>query len=106
MADIGAVAAVFRNHRAAFGRMVAERAAWIGAKAASARALGALLGNERHRSIKTDREHVFRGFEIGVSLAVPNVGSEQADAGADRLAVLGMAAHFARQRQQSECALQ
>src|SRR5262249_44798000 len=87
-------------------RMVAERPPRIGAEAASARPLGALLGNERHRSIETDSEHVFRRFEIGVCLAVLNIGSEPANAGADRLAILGMAAHFARQRKQSERALQ
>src|ERR1700758_4779733 len=98
VADIGAIAAVLRNDRAALDRMVAERPAWIGAKAASARALGTLLGDERHRAIETDREYLLRRLQIGVGLAMLNVGSEPADAGADRLAILGMAAHFARQR--------
>ena len=44
--------------------------------------------------------------EVGVGLAVLDVGAEAADAGEDRLAVFGMLADLARQRQQAERALE
>ena len=40
------------------------------------------------------------GVEVGVGLAVLHVGAEAADAGQDRLAVVGMRADLARQREQ------
>ena len=106
VADIGTVAALLGHDRAALGRVIAERAARIGAEAALARTLGDLFGDQRHRAIEADGEDLLRGIEIGVGLAVLDVGSETADAGADRLAVLGVAADFARQRQERERALE
>ena len=81
--------------------VVADGAARIGAEAA-ARAFGFLLGDQRHRAIEADGEDLFGGIEIGVGLAVLDVRTEAADAGLDRLAVFGVLADFARQRQQRE----
>ena len=106
MADIGAIAALLRYDWAALGRMVAEQAAGIAAKAASARPFGPLLRDERHRAVEADREDLFRRIEIGVSLAVLNIGSKTADTGADRLAVFGVTADLARQGKESKRALQ
>jgi hypothetical protein len=97
VADIGAVAAILRHNRAALDRMIAERPAGIGAKASSARTLGAFLGDERHSAIKADGKDFLRRFEIGVGLAVLNVRPEPADAGADRFAVLRVPANLSRQ---------
>src|SRR5208282_680195 len=86
--------------------MRAERAARIGAEAAEARTFGMLFSNQRHRSVEADVKDIVAGFEIGVSLAVLHVRSEPADAGADRLAVLGMATDFARQGKQRKRAVE
>ena len=106
MADIGAVAALLDHHRATLVGMVAERAAGIGAEAAAFAGIELLLGDQRDRAIEPDVEHVVAGLEIGVGLAVLDVGAEAADAGQDRLAVLRMLADLARQRQQAERALE
>ena len=81
-------------------------AAGIGAEAAAFAGIELLLGDQRHRAVEADGEHVVAGFEIGVGLAVLDVGAEAADAGQDRFAVLGMLADLARQRQQAERAVE
>ena len=78
--------------------MIAERAAGIGAAAAPLlRPLGALLFDQRHGAVEPDGEHVVARRQIGVGLAVLHVGPEAADAGNDRLAVVGMLADLARE---------
>src|SRR5215470_5749562 len=81
--------------------MLAERAAGVAAEP-GARALGDLFRYQRHRAIEPDGEHVVTGLEIGVSLAVLDVGAVAADAGDDGMTVFRMAADLARQRQQLE----
>src|ERR1700722_20286331 len=102
VADIGAVAAGLGHDRAALVRVLAARAAGIGAETAFARTLGDLVGDQRHRPVLSDREHVVAGLEIGVGLAVLHIGTEAPDAGQDRLAVVGMLADLARQREEAE----
>src|SRR5262245_40304547 len=96
------VASVLHHDRAALVGMIAERPPGIGAEAAPARPLGALLLDQRHRAVEPDAEHVVACGEIGVGLAVLDIGPEAADAGDDRLAVVGMLADLARQRKQPE----
>src|SRR6516164_3666673 len=79
------------------GLLAAARAAGIGAAAALVGALGALLFDQRHGAVEPDGEHVVARGEIGVGLAVLHVGPEAADAGDDRLAVVGMLADLARE---------
>src|SRR5581483_9405465 len=98
----GAVTTILHHYSTALGRMLAERAAGLGAKSAAARRLQLLLRDQRDRAIETDAEHVVAGLEICVSLFVLHVGAIAADAGEDGLAGLRMTADCARQRQQSE----
>ena len=77
--------------------MIAERAAGIAAAAALVGSLGALLFDQRHGAVEPDGEHVVARRQIGVGLAVLHVGPEAADAGNDRLAVVGMLADLARE---------
>src|SRR5262245_29240976 len=102
VAHIRAIAAALDHDRSALVGVVAERAAGIGAEAALARALGLLLLDQRDRAVEPDGEHVVAVREVGVGLAVLHVGAEAADAGQDRLAVVGMLADLARQREQAE----
>src|SRR5262249_46676371 len=84
----------------------AERAAGIAAAAALLGALGALLFDQRHGAVEPDGEHVVTRREIGVGLAVLHVGPEAADAGDDRLAVVGMLADLAREGKQPQRAVE
>src|SRR5262249_44719234 len=102
VADIGAIAAVLDHDRPALVGMIAERAAGVGAEAPLAWPLGLLLLDQGHRAVEPDREHVVAVREVGVGLAVLHVGTEAADAGQDRLAVVGMLADLARQREEAE----
>ena len=97
--DIGAVAAAL-DRDTAKRRMIAERLAGIGAETAAARALGDLLGDQRHRAIEPDVEHLVAGLEAGIGLLMAHERPEAAEAGRDRLAGLRMLADLARQRQQ------
>src|SRR5262249_53153666 len=65
-------------------------------------ALGLLLLDQGHRAVEPDREHVVAVREVGVGLAMLHIGAEAADAGQDRLAVVGMLADLARQRAEAE----
>src|SRR5262249_23626556 len=86
--------------------MLAERATGVGAEAAPARSLGFLLLDQGHRAVEPDGEHIVAGGEIGVGLAVLDIGSEAADTGEDRLAVIGMPADLAWQREEPERAVE
>src|SRR5215510_2578502 len=97
VADIGPVASVAGNDLAASFRMLAERAA---GRRGAAPALLRLFGDQRDGAVEAEAEHVIAGLQVGVSLAVLDIGAIAADAGDDRLAGLGMTADFARQRQQ------
>src|SRR5262249_35241516 len=74
----------------------------IGAEAALTRTLRLLLLDQRHRTVEPDRQHIVAGGEVGVGLAMLHIGTEAADAGQDRLAVVGMLADLAREREQAE----
>src|SRR5262249_15383713 len=102
VADIWTIATVLDHDRPALVGMIAERAAGVGAEAPLAWALGLLLLDQGHRAVEPDREHVVAVREVGVGLAVLHVGTEAADAGQDRLAVVGMLADLARQREEAE----
>src|SRR6185503_1990790 len=102
VADIRAVAAVLDHHRAALVGMFAERLPRVGAETAALAGIGFLLGDQGDRAIEAYGQDVFAGIEIGVGLAVLDVGPEAADAGDDRLAVLRVDADFARQREQRQ----
>src|SRR5271170_2843707 len=99
MGDVGPVAAVLHQHGAALVRMVAERAAGVAAEAA-ARALGDFLRDQRHRAVEADVEHIVARLDIGVGLAVLDIGAVAPDPGDDGLAAFGVTADFPRQRQQ------
>src|SRR5262245_6245086 len=99
---IGPVAPALYHDRAALVGMIAERAPGIGAEAAPARPLGALLLDPRHRAVEPDAERGVARGEIRVDLAVLDIGPEPAHAGDDRLAVVGMLADLARQREKPE----
>src|SRR6202011_1128397 len=102
VADVGAVAAVLRRHRAALYRMLAERPAGVGTEAAPALALELLVRNQRHRAVEPDGEHVVARLEACVAFAVLHIGAEAADAGEDGLAVFRVAPDLARAREQAE----
>ena len=106
VADIRAIAAFLGHDGAALGRVVTDGTARIGAEAALARPLGDFLGDQRHRPVEADGKGFLGGVEIGVGLAMLHIGSETADAGADRFAVFGVASDFARQREKSERAFE
>src|SRR5262249_37492506 len=97
VAGIGPVTSVLDHDGAALVGMIAERAAGIAAAAALVGPLGALLLDQRHGAVEPDGEHVVARREIGVGLAVLHIGPEAADAGNDRLAVVGMLADLARE---------
>ncbi len=80
--------------------MIAERLAGIGAEAATAWALGDLLGDQRDGTVQTDIEHLIAGLEAGIGLLVLHERPEPAEAGGDRLPGFRMLADLARQRQQ------
>src|SRR5208282_570008 len=100
VADVGAEPALLDADRAAL-RMLAEKAAGT---AAEARAAGAaLLGDDEvDRAVGADFEHVVVAAEVGVGLAVLDIGAVPADAGQDRLAARRMPRHLARQREERE----
>src|SRR6202011_3913326 len=97
-----AVAALLDQNRPAALRMVAERAARVGAETAALAGIGPLLGDQRDRAVEADREHVLARIQVRVSLALLHVGAKAPDAGQDRLATLRALADFARQREQLE----
>src|SRR5262249_5129787 len=97
VAGIGPITSVLHHDGAALVGMIAEHAAGIAAAAALVGALGALLLDQRHGAVESDGEHVVACRQIGIGLAVLHVGPEAADAGNDRLAVVGMLADLARE---------
>src|SRR5262249_24981026 len=105
-AGIGPVTSVLDHDGAALVGMIAERAAGIAAAAALVGSLGALLFDQRHGAVAPDGEHVVARRQIGVSLGVLPVGPEAAGAGQDRLAIVGMLADLAREREQPERAVE
>ena len=86
--------------------MFSKRPARIGAEAATTGPLGFLVGNQRHGAIEPDGEYIISCFEIGVSLGMLHIGAESTDTGQDRFAVFRVLADFARQREQSKCAIE
>ena len=70
--------------------------------AARARAAAVLLafGEQRHRAVEADGEHILGRFQRGIAAVMLQIRPEAAEARHDRLADFGMQAHFARQRQQ------
>ena len=58
-----------------------------------------LLGENIHRTVDADGEHVLRRVEVRIGAVMQHEGSEAAEIRHDRLAGFGMDADFARQRQ-------
>src|SRR5271168_3960526 len=93
MAHIRPVAPAIESDRAAF-RVSAELADQL--RTAPAAAL--CFGEHGNRAVEADIQHVVIGAERREAAAVFEIGAKPADPGADRLAGLGMAANFTRQR--------
>src|SRR5258707_375397 len=79
-------------------RMLAERLAGVGAETTAARTLGNFFGDQCHRAVEADVEHLVAGFEARIGLLVAHERAEAADTGGDRLAGFRMLADLARQR--------
>src|SRR4051794_21275636 len=100
MADIRTVAPAPDKDRPAFLRMLAQRATALCAEAALARTARTLLLDQGHGTVRADAQHILVGGEVGIGSAVLHVWSEAANPGDDRLSIVGMFAHLARQREQ------
>ena len=89
------------QHHLAAGRMGAEHLRRRGACGAEAPPREpALLGDDQvDRAVAADLQHVVVVAEIGVGLAVLNVGAVAPDAGEDRLLRFRVNCHLARQRE-------
>src|SRR5690348_1303597 len=95
MADIGAVAAAEQIDRRAVRRMVAKHAQ----RRRAAPATLLRLGEQRHRAVEADGEHVVVLAERLVEILMLDVWAEAATGGDDLLAAVGMEAELARQGQ-------
>ena len=73
---------------------------------AASRLLGAFVRDQGHRMIETDGENISRILEVGVGLAVLNIGSETAEIRQDRLAIFRVFADFAWQQEQFDGAVE
>ena len=99
--DVGPVAALVQRDRLAVLGVLADLAQLLGRGALPA----AGLGEQRHRAVHADRQHVVVGAEADEAVVL-DVGAVAVDAGLDRRAALGMAADLARQREQRERGLE
>src|SRR5947207_11060502 len=100
MADIRTVAPAPNEDGTAFLRMLPEGATALCAEAALARTARALLLDQGHGTVRADTQHILIGGEAGICSAVLHVWSEAADPGDDRLSIIRVFAHLARQREE------
>src|SRR5262249_17493213 len=98
MAHIGPVSAILSDDRATPG-VVTQRTSGAVTKAPRARTLCHLFRDQGHGSIETDREYIIARLKAGVDLAMLDVRSEPTYSSDNRLAVVGVLADLAGQRQ-------
>src|SRR5690606_23270042 len=79
--------------------MVAKRRQCCRSRTATTATLRLLVGQNRYRTVKTDRENLFGIFQIGESAIVADIGPIATNPGGDHLAGLGMLTNITRQRQ-------
>src|SRR5579875_890523 len=101
MREVGPVAAAIDRDGAAV-RMFAQGLERLRSRTTPSR----LFGQQCHRPVEADRQHIIVSAQRAEGIAVLDIGAETADAGDDRPARIGVPAELARQREQAQRAIE